>query len=103
MPYPLAVPAPTPPYNGTEACAGNGSSIFFSRDPQDLAHARLLCQACPMRAACDTWALEHEEFGLWAGRTAGERKRIRRDQKIVLHRPEARGVRGTADEQALAA
>jgi hypothetical protein len=37
--------------------------------------------------------MEHEEFGFWAGKTALERKRIRREQRLPLHRPEARGIR----------
>ncbi|MGC0362922.1 hypothetical protein ABH922_000906 [Rhodococcus sp. 27YEA15] len=31
-------------------------------------HARTICRRCPVRAACDTAAGEHDSAGIWAGR-----------------------------------
>jgi WhiB family redox-sensing transcriptional regulator len=94
MPYPPASRnAPTPPFDGSEACAGVGETLFFAKEPDAIRDARKLCAGCPTLVACDTWAMEHEEFGFWAGKTALERKRIRREQRLPLHRPEARGIR----------
>lgn len=93
MPYPPARNAPTPPFDGTEACAGLGESMFFTKEPAAIRDARELCATCPMLNACDEWSMEHEEFGFWAGRTALERERLRKERGQTLHRPEARGVR----------
>jgi WhiB family transcriptional regulator, redox-sensing transcriptional regulator len=94
MPYPPASRnAPTPPFDGTEACAGVGEAMFFTKDLAAIRDARKLCAGCPMLVACDTWSMEREEFGFWAGRTALERERIRKEQGLTLHRPEARGIR----------
>lgn len=93
MPYPLTENAPTPPYDGTEACSGVGWTWFFTKGRENIEAASALCARCPMLEACDAWSLEREEFGYWAGRTAKERNQVRRERGIVLHRPEARGVR----------
>jgi hypothetical protein len=93
MPYPLTENAPTPPYDGTEACSGGGWELFFTKGRENIAGAKALCGACPMLAACDAWSLVHEEFGFWAGKTAKERNQIRREREITLRRPEARGIR----------
>jgi|SRR5882672_629570 len=94
MPYPPARrDAPTPPFDGTEACAGVGEALFFTREPAAIRDARKLCAGCPMLQACGDWALVHEEFGFWAGTTYRERKRLRRKLGVPLRRPEARGIR----------
>lgn len=101
MTYPP--PAPTSPFNGTEACTGASKELFFSRDPRETAVARAICAGCPMRATCDEWALQFEEFGFWAGRTVAERKRVRKERGMKLRRPEARGPRTAGTNVALAA
>jgi hypothetical protein len=105
MPYPLTENAPTPPYDGSEACSGVGWDLFFTKGRDNVAAAAALCAACPMLDACDAWSLQREEFGYWAGRTAKERSQVRRELGIVLHRPEARGIRrpSTAGTEHLAA
>lgn len=103
MPYPLTKNAPTPPFDGTEACAGVGEAMFFTKDAAAIRNARTLCAGCPMLAACNDWSMEHEEFGFWAGKTALERERERLDLGITLHRPEARGVRRSVPKKQLVA
>jgi WhiB family redox-sensing transcriptional regulator len=96
MPYPPASRnAPTPPfaYDGSEPCSAVGWGVYFGKDPASLNKARGLCAGCPLLVACDAWALEHEEFGFWAGRTQDERERVRRERGLTLRRPEARGTR----------
>lgn len=96
MPYPPATKnAPTPPfaYDGTEPCGTLGWDAYFGSNTSKLNAARQLCAGCPIFTACDEWAIEHEEFGFWAGRSADERERIRKAREIPLRRPEARGTR----------
>lgn len=93
MPLTPGAHAPTPPFNGTEACNGVAGVDFFDGSPEAQFRARALCAKCPMQQICDDWALNHEEFGMWAGRTARQRKRRRLELGITLHRPEACGTR----------
>jgi hypothetical protein len=82
-------PSPTPPFDGTEACRGLGTDLFFEQTAEARSRARALCTACPIRQACQDWAVAFEEYGFWANTTPGQRKRIRRDQTLALVRPEA--------------
>ncbi|MFF9643668.1 WhiB family transcriptional regulator [Kitasatospora aureofaciens] len=41
--------------------------------PDTLDQAAELCACCPVRTACNTWAVEHAEWGTWAGRTDDDR------------------------------
>lgn len=41
--------------------------------PSVQPEAAALCARCPVREACDTWAVEHQEWGTWAGRTDDDR------------------------------
>lgn len=41
--------------------------------PDTLDQAAKLCATCPVRQACDTWAVDHAEWGTWAGRTDDDR------------------------------
>lgn len=82
-------PSPTPPFNGTEACRGVGTDLFFEQTAAARAQARTLCTGCPIRAACQDWAVAFEEYGYWANTTPGQRKRIRQQLAVELVRPEA--------------
>lgn len=82
-------PSPTPPWNGTEACRGLGTDLFFEQSTEARARARALCTACPIREACEAWAVACEEYGFWANTTPGQRKRMRRELGSDLVRPEA--------------
>jgi WhiB family redox-sensing transcriptional regulator len=54
-------------------------------DPGDtdvIATAKAVCNACPVRVDCLTWAIEkHEYYGVWGGETEEERKEMRRETK----------------------
>jgi hypothetical protein len=66
---PLEVPAsaPVPDLTGA-ACVGADPELFFSSREADIAEARALCIACPVRLRCAQWAdANDEEFGVWAG------------------------------------
>ncbi|MFD0408611.1 WhiB family transcriptional regulator [Kitasatospora sp. NPDC127116] len=55
---------------GLLPCAGQ-PELYDTPDTQPEAAA--LCARCPVRQACDTWAVDHAEWGTWAGRTDQDR------------------------------
>lgn len=78
------------------ACRGLFVDMFFVNESDELGTGTLpnlgtmrrMCQGCPALEECREHAIKHEEFGFWAGTTAKERKRIRKQMGIRLDRPE---------------
>lgn len=60
------------------ACADADPDVFFPRDGQSTLPAKRICAFCPEKLPCLTWALQHENQGVWAGLTPDERYRLRR-------------------------
>jgi WhiB family redox-sensing transcriptional regulator len=62
------------------ACRDMESWIFFPPERSNASTtrwAKRVCAGCPVRIACQDWALtRHEEFGVWGGLTEGERREI---------------------------
>jgi WhiB family redox-sensing transcriptional regulator len=49
-------------------CRVNDPELWFAESPADVEFAKALCQACPVRQACLTGALERREpWGVWGG------------------------------------
>ncbi len=72
-------------------CAGTDLAVWFSDEDSGLGHARRgwrrelvnrTCAACPLREPCLEWALRHEDYGIWAGTSREDRRRIRRERGI---------------------
>ncbi|MFG1705660.1 WhiB family transcriptional regulator [Nonomuraea sp. M3C6] len=63
------------------ACQDADPGLFFPFTWEDLPrqdHARRICQACPVQAACLDWALRTgEPEGMWGGTTPAERRLLR--------------------------
>ena len=59
------------------ACMGADSELFFSDNIAEIKQAREICVSCPLRAKCLDYATFAEEYGIWGGTTAGERKVLR--------------------------
>ena len=59
------------------ACMGSDSELFFSENIAEIKQAREICVSCPLRAKCLDYATFAEEYGIWGGTTAGERKVLR--------------------------
>jgi hypothetical protein len=55
---------------GLLPCVGH-HHLYDTPDTQQ--QAATLCNGCPVRTACDTWATQHAEWGTWAGRTDDDR------------------------------
>lgn len=72
------------------ACRNSDPELFFPITPagpaaRQLAEAKEVCDRCPVRHECLTFALETgQDFGVWGGTTEIERRAIRRKQ--VRHR-----------------
>ena len=49
-------------------CRVHDAELWFADTPAGVEHAKTLCQACPVRAACLAGALERQEpWGVWGG------------------------------------
>lgn len=68
------------------ACRHADPDLFFPPDttgpavPQveQAERAKGICQACPVRTPCLSWALDQgSSFGIWGGTTEDERRAIR--------------------------
>lgn len=66
-------------------CLGVGHDRFFGADPRlpisraEVAEAKAMCRACPVRSDCLDYALAMDErWGVWGGLTAPERDRMKR-------------------------
>lgn len=64
------------------ACGGMDSRVFFANGCHARAQvhvAQKICAACPVRPACEAWAIETgERFGVWGGMSQRELRRKRR-------------------------
>ena len=72
------------------ACRHSDPELFFPITPagpaaRQLAKAKEVCDRCPVKYECLTFALETgQDFGVWGGTTETERRTMRRKQ--VRHR-----------------
>ena len=70
-----------PSWHARAACRGQGTERWFLQRGMSGAEARAYCDVCPVRAQCLRAALEMPECtdsGIWAGTTAKQRVRMRR-------------------------
>lgn len=77
-PHAVAILGPLPDLPGA-ACKGaaDADDVFFPLDNNRtqfaIARARTLCDRCPERVPCLTWAMNENVGGIWGG--VGERGR----------------------------
>lgn len=63
------------------ACKGKGH-LFFEDDHLTIVRkAKAVCATCPVIDQCLMYAMDNNEFGVWGGMTANERKNYRRREK----------------------
>jgi chromosome segregation and condensation protein ScpB len=63
------------------ACVGTDLELWFSTELHDIDKAQVICASCPVAAKCLAAALEIDptnDFGILAGTTPLERRRLRR-------------------------
>jgi hypothetical protein len=74
----------TPKWNGAEACLiVEDLDFFYSEFPLDIALAKDICAECPMIEACRTYAMKHENNGVWGGLSADDRFKLRGNKEAV--------------------
>jgi WhiB family redox-sensing transcriptional regulator len=74
--YSVAFPPEEEMWRRQGACRGLDQSIFFPERGDTALPAYVICSQCPVRSECLKASL-HEPFGVWAGYTYNERKKIR--------------------------
>ncbi len=68
-----------PAWMARGACVGaDDPDVFFPERGVSAAPAKAICGRCSVRRACLAWALENEDYGVWGGLSAGERKRFKK-------------------------
>lgn len=70
---------PANPWDGAR-CAETDPEAFFPEKGESSQEAKRVCNSgCPLREFCLRYALENgEEYGIWGGMSAVERKRLLR-------------------------
>lgn len=57
--------------------------VFFPIDGEGVVLPISICNRCPVREACLEYALaNHEDHGIWGGKSERERWRIRRNRRV---------------------
>lgn len=65
-------------------CAGMDRALFFPEASWMIEPlVRSTCSLCAVRGECLTWALEHDEQGVWGGLSDEERAKISKTQSRV--------------------
>jgi len=88
------------------ACRGGGDPERFFPSAEtgpayeaQVAAAKAVCTACPVRAECLTWALTELPYGIAGGMTEDERRRHRAARPSRrMHRPPSRPAGATTAE-----
>ncbi len=65
------------------ACVGEDPELFFSEATRNVAKAKLVCMDCPIKEACASWAIQHEEFGVFGGLSSNERQLMRGGKPVI--------------------
>jgi len=50
------------------------ADVFFP--DKSIAKGRRFCSDCPVRTQCKTYAIVHDEYGIWGGTTRFEREQL---------------------------
>lgn len=64
------------PWAADAMCAQTDPDAFFPEKGGTTRSAKAVCRACPVRAECLNYAIEHQErYGIWGGLSERERRR----------------------------
>lgn len=75
------------PWQSRAACAAHDPELWFAPRDDHAAHslAVSVCGGCPVREDClDAALVQHEEYGIWGGKTYMERVRNPRSSRVSL-------------------
>lgn len=65
------------------ACRQVDSELWFPEVGGSGFEAKRICQACPVRARCLAYALEHQERGIWGGTSEKQRQALRAEKGVA--------------------
>lgn len=77
---------PPGPWVEEALCAQADPDLWHPNRGEDdkTTRAKAVCEGCPVRAECLTYALDHhEEWGIWGGLTVKERQALRRRRRAA--------------------
>lgn len=89
------------PWRQHAACHGEDPELFYpeqnQRHPDYVPPiVAAICGACPVKADCLGWGIQHEALGVWGGSSPAWRHRLRQAAGITLNTPQIR-TRGRDD------
>lgn len=62
------------------ACKDSDTEIYFpERNIKLIDYSKRSCNICPVQGNCMTYAIAHDEYGMWGGTTRAERKNMGRE------------------------
>lgn len=79
-----------PHWFDTAACRGEDIDLFFPDEGDEVREhaAKSVCNTCPIRQACRSWALSvNQRHGIWGATTPKERQQIRRRRRATTAMP----------------
>ena len=62
-------------------CTGQVDMFFDETHARVVREARKICGNCELHVQCLSYALEHQEVGIWAGTTTNQRAKILREKR----------------------
>jgi len=66
------------------ACKNSPTDWFYPEGPEVVPEALFLCENCPVKDECRDYGVVYEEWGIWGGLTASQRRRVRKEFGILL-------------------
>jgi WhiB family redox-sensing transcriptional regulator len=66
------------------ACMGHAEYFFNDAKKTNVRQAKKICADCPVRLECLEHGMTHDEYGVWGGLTANERRVLKRNQRASL-------------------
>jgi WhiB family redox-sensing transcriptional regulator len=63
------------------ACTGQAELFFNDHKQKTVKQAKEVCGECEVKNECLAHALKHQEYGVWGGLTANERRRHKRERR----------------------
>ena len=66
------------------ACTGKQEFFFNDNMGTMVREAKKLCAICVVQSQCLAHAMIHDEYGIWGGLTANERRKAKRAQKSSM-------------------
>jgi WhiB family transcriptional regulator, redox-sensing transcriptional regulator len=63
---------------GKAACRGMSPDLFYPGKGESSTEAKETCSICPVTKECLDYALLRDEYGVWAGTSIKDRKKLKR-------------------------